>query len=425
MLNLKALFHDRYRVTRCIKVGGMGAVYEVADEATNRRRALKVMLPRIIDDPAFRDRFIQEAKITGGVESDHIVRVSDAGVDAATGMPFLVMDLLRGEELGSMSALRGPLPPADVVLYLSQVALALDKTHTAGIVHRDLKPENLFVTARDDGAPCVKILDFGVAKIAVETPLAQQTAVVGTPLYMAPEQIEGDGAIGPAADIYAVAHVAYTLLVGEPYWMTEARSMANIFLLFKKVLAGLPEASSVRAARRGVPLPRAFDGWFRKVAAPLPSDRPRSATAAAALLADALGVPTPAPLLALQETAPAGSPSSPPAPSFAERSRVLLRRRGWLTPPRGIAVEQAMRREASPWADLKSRRQRRRARRCSKVPGRTRRAPRTSCGSWIHAFDVYTAIEALGGPARCMAGRFAAAHSWRGTGGLTRVSRGS
>src|SRR5262249_23049706 len=153
----------------------------------------------------------QEATITGEIESDHIVRVSDAGIEPESSMPFLVMDLLSGEELGSMVSRRGALPPAEVVLYLSQVALALDKTHAAAIVHRDLKPENLFVTTRDDGTPCVKILDFGVAKVAVASSLAKQTAVVGTPLYMAPEQIRGSRAVGPKADLYALGHVAYTL----------------------------------------------------------------------------------------------------------------------------------------------------------------------------------------------------------------------
>src|SRR5688572_11481512 len=93
------VFHARYRVVRCIKAGGMGAVYEAFDETTRRRRALKVMLPNTIEEPSLRDRFAQEATITGGVESDHIVQVSDAGIDEATNMPFLVMDLLSGEEL--------------------------------------------------------------------------------------------------------------------------------------------------------------------------------------------------------------------------------------------------------------------------------------------------------------------------------------
>src|SRR5205085_11209251 len=133
-------------------------------------------------------------------------------IDDASGAPFLVMELLAGEELGAI-AKRGPMPPAEVVSYLTQAALALDKTHAAGIVHRDLKPANLFVARRDDGSPCVKILDFGIAKVVAKTPpTGQTTQVVGTPLYMAPEQIWSARTIGPRADLYALAHIAYALL---------------------------------------------------------------------------------------------------------------------------------------------------------------------------------------------------------------------
>ncbi|MDI1430814.1 protein kinase domain-containing protein [Polyangium sorediatum] len=284
------LFHGRYRVLRCIKAGGMGAVYEVADEATRRRRALKVMLPGTIEDPVLRERFSQEATITGGIESDHIVQVSDAGIDEGTSMPFLVMDLLTGEELGSMLVRRGAMPPAEVVLYLGQAALALDKTHAANIVHRDLKPENLFVTTRDDGSPCVKILDYGVAKVMVETTFQRRTAIVGTPLYMAPEQVQGDGAIGPRADVYALGHLAYTLLSGEAYWMSEAKSSLSLFVLFKRIMAGPPEPATTRAARRGVRITPPFDAWFSRTTNLEPQKRPERATQAIAELCEALGI---------------------------------------------------------------------------------------------------------------------------------------
>lgn len=288
-----ALFHGRYRVVRRIKAGAMGAVYEVVDETTNSTRAMKVMLPEVVEDPDLRARFALEAKITGGIESDHIVRVSDAGIDAAAGTPFLVMDLLRGEELGAMVKRRGPLPPAEVVTYLFQVALALEKTHAAGIVHRDLKPENLFVTTRDDGTPCVKILDFGIAKMVAQRTQAQATRAIGTPLYMSPEQLRGDGAIGPRADLYAVGHIAYALLVGEPYWMEEGSGAEAIFALLTKVIRGAEEAPSARAARRrGVTLPPAFDAWFQRATAVEPELRFEQVRVAVAALGDALDVPT-------------------------------------------------------------------------------------------------------------------------------------
>jgi diguanylate cyclase (GGDEF)-like protein len=317
------IFHGRYRVVRRIKAGAMGAVYEVVDGVTNRRRALKVMLSSAIESPMMRARFAQEATVTGGIESDHIVHVSDAGIDGGSGMPFLVMDLLQGEELGALAARRGPLPPAEVVLYLSQAALALDKTHAAGIVHRDLKPENLFVTARDDGTPCVKILDFGVAKVRMPADAAQRTALVGTPLYMSPEQVRGDGAIGPGADIHALGHLAYTLLVGTPYWLTEAQTSVSLFVLFNRMLAGPPETPVARAARSRINLPSAFDAWFQRATARDPKDRFPRATAAITDLAEALGAaPADGTVAALVPATPPPSGRTPSSarPRRAERS---------------------------------------------------------------------------------------------------------
>jgi len=336
MLVTGALFHDRYRVVRSIKAGGMGAVFEVHDETTNRRRALKVMHPAVLENSVMRGRFAQEATVTGAIESEHLVQVLDAGVDTTSQLPFLVMELLVGEELGGMVKRRGPLPEAEAVLYLSQVALALDKTHAANIIHRDLKPENLFVTIRDDGRPCVKILDFGVAKVAIATTLAHTTAVVGTPLYMAPEQISGDAGIRAAADIYSLAHVAYTLLVGEAYWRPELLQLPSVYALFGKIIAPeLPEAPTARAARRGVQLPHAFDEWFRKVGAREPKERPERASTAIALLADIfrlpLTSPPPGPHLPLSELPPASQASQasrrvsqrpPPPPPRPSRDRM-------------------------------------------------------------------------------------------------------
>ncbi|KYF77866.1 hypothetical protein BE11_17300 [Sorangium cellulosum] len=293
VLHPGAIFCGRYEVVRCIKAGAMGAVYEVLDTVTHSRRALKVMLPGIVDDPDLRGRFAQEAKITGGVESDHLVRVSDAGIDVASRMPFLVMDLLRGEELGSMLKRRGPLPPAEAVTYLFQVALALEKTHAAGIVHRDLKPENLFVTSRDDGTPCVKILDFGIAKVAAQSSQAKGTVPIGTPLYMSPEQIRGDGDIGPRADLYAFGHIAHAILSGEAYWTAEMKAAPSIFPALSKILDGPLDPPSVRAAWRGVILPPAFDAWFLRATALRPEHRFEGARAAVGSLAEALGLSSP------------------------------------------------------------------------------------------------------------------------------------
>jgi serine/threonine-protein kinase len=284
------VFNGRYEVVCCLRAGGMGTVYEVVHLETRRRRALKVMLPSTVSDPDLRARFKLEATVTAEIDSEHIVEILDAGVDSATGSPFIVMELLKGSDLGAMSE-HGPLPPKEVVSLLSQAALALDKTHAAGIVHRDLKPENLFVTIRDGGAPHLKILDFGIAKVVADRlECAKTTRNLGTPLYMAPEQMSGDRAIGPAADLYALALIAYTLLVGAPYWAEELRASGSVYAFMMKVMRGATESASVRAARAGAALPAAVDRWFSRAIAPRSRDRFPSASALTGALAEALGV---------------------------------------------------------------------------------------------------------------------------------------
>ncbi|WP_437754057.1 protein kinase domain-containing protein [Sorangium sp. So ce1389] len=320
LLQPNTRFRNRYQVLRVIKAGGMGAVYEVMDDVTATRRALKVMLPSLLDSEELRARFALEARITGIIESDHIVRTSDAGVDEETGTPFIVMELLRGEELGSLVKKRGPLPAEDVALYLFQAALALDKTHAANIVHRDLKPDNLFVTVRDDGSPCVKILDFGIAKVIEQHHASTLTRqMLGTPVYMAPEQIRAERNIGPRVDIYALGHVAYAILVGESYWAQEAEVIPSPYLLASELLRGATEPPSTRAARRrSSALPAEFDGWFLKATAVKPEDRFERASVAVSALAAALNVALPrAPrVVLLPDPPPPGAiPSPGPSPT--------------------------------------------------------------------------------------------------------------
>lgn len=289
------VFQGRYCVVRSIKAGGMGAVYEVVDERTRARRALKVMLPATRDEPALRLRFEREAQLLGAVEGDHVVRIFDAGVDEATGIPFLVMELLRGQDLASAIEERGSLPFEEVVLLLSQVALALRVMHAAVVVHRDLKPENVFLTVREDGSPCIKVLDFGLAK-SLAPAGASKTQAMGTPLFMAPEQMEGE--ISPRADLYALGQLAYVMLAGEPYWREEGDAATSLHAFVALVGRGSCEPASERAARRlSVALPAAFDGWFVKATARRARDRFDSATLSVLALAEAFGVEPPTTLL--------------------------------------------------------------------------------------------------------------------------------
>lgn len=312
-LNEGAVFHDQYQIVRRIDSGAMGTVYEVTDRRTKRRRALKVMLARFVDNADVTERFRREATITADVHSEHVVETFDAGVDKTTGLPFLVMELLRGEDLGKIVA-RGPLPAAEIVVLLMQAASALDKMHAAGVIHRDLKPENLFVSRRDDGAPRLKILDFGIAKVIEKAATsATSTRNMGTPVYMSPEQVTGLGTVSVPADLYALGQLAYTMLVGQPYWLEDALAFETVYPLLLRIMEGAVESASARALRnKNVTLPAGFDAWFAKATAKEPEDRFKTAADSILALSEALTVPRPALPSWLMEHSIATSPTLTP-----------------------------------------------------------------------------------------------------------------
>ncbi len=331
-----AVFHAKFEIVRRIDSGAMGTVYEVVDRRTRRRRALKILLARFADNPEVVERFRREATITADVVSEHVVETFDAGVDEATGLPFLVMELLRGEDLGKILA-RGPLPVADVVPLLMQAASALDKMHAAGIIHRDLKPENVFLTRRDDGAPRIKILDFGIAKVIERSaPSATQTRNMGTPVYMSPEQVTGAGAIGPSADLYAVGQLAYTMLTGEAYWLQDALAHETVYPLLLRIMEGVQEPAGERAARtKRVTLPPAFDAWFAKATALAPEDRFTNATDSVLALAASLDVPRPVlPSWAIDPGAATAPTLHPPPDDDDDDEPILL-----VPTPKALPVE--------------------------------------------------------------------------------------
>lgn len=309
------IFATRYRVERWIATGGMGAVYEVTHLETDRRRALKVMHPHLIQSDDMRDRFRREAKVAAQIQSAFIVDVFDAGIDESTKMPFLVMELLQGEELSQCLARVGRFGPEETVNYLWQTALALDKTHRAHIVHRDLKPENLFLHEQEDGPPRIKILDFGIAKLIADASTdGNATRSLGTPLYMAPEQFHSNSSVSPASDIYALGMMAYTMLVGRGYWHEEKSNSQNIFGVIAQLMQGPSEPPSERALRQDVELPPSFDEWFAQATAKKPGERFLSATAAIRGLASALDVAEPgSTTLAMTGGLPKASQPSIPA----------------------------------------------------------------------------------------------------------------
>lgn len=255
-----------FRVVSPLRSGGMGAVYIVEQESVRRARALKVMHGEFVGDSDLVRRFVQEAQIAARIDSDHVVEVITAGFDEQRRLPYLVMELLEGENLAELIARHGRLGWSEANELFAQVCHALGAAHRAGIVHRDVKPENIFVArSRRTNAPFfVKILDFGIAKVIAEARVtSRSTGAVGSPLWMAPEQMERGDRIGPPADVWALGLVAYHALTGVYYWRCGAAD-ANINALLKEVVLDPLAAASVRAAEQGVSngLPPGFDDWF-------------------------------------------------------------------------------------------------------------------------------------------------------------------
>ena len=262
------LFAGHYRVERPLSAGGMGAVYVVTDENTQRRRALKVMLAELALHADARERFRREAQVGASIRSEHVVEVLDAGIDEATNTPYLVMELLEGEDLGALVGRRGALPPGEVVVLFEQLCHALAAAHGVGVVHRDLKPENLFLASsrRSDGCGMLKILDFGIAKVLAEANTGSATQSIGSPMWMAPEQTMTGAPITPATDIWALGLIAFYLLTGRSYWLAASATTREPMQLLREMAYDPLVPASSRARALGVAhlLPADFDPWFER-----------------------------------------------------------------------------------------------------------------------------------------------------------------
>jgi len=290
------VFAGRYRIERLLAEGGMGAVFVAEQEATEMQVALKVLWPHVLSSESAVQRFQTEAKVAARVNSEHIVRVFDAGFDEETRLPFMVMELLAGASLEELIRKSGPRRLEETVLYIGQTALALDKSHRyvgrdgvqRPIVHRDLKPENLFLTHRENGDPIIKVLDFGIAKVLRSNTDVSQD-VKGTPLYMAVEQATGE-LITPQTDIWALGLIAYYLLTGQSYWKSASRTAGSLSALMAEVLSMPLDPPTQRARDLGVQpsFPVAFDAWFHGCVNRHPLERFATAGEAADALSRAL-----------------------------------------------------------------------------------------------------------------------------------------
>jgi serine/threonine-protein kinase len=214
---LPELVGGRYRIGELLGRGGMGAVYAAMDSTRSEPVAIKFLLPDVAAQPGAVDRFEREARAAAGVPSEHVTRVFDVG-KLDSGSPYIVMERLSGEDLGALLERTGSLPVDVAVDYVLQALEAVAEAHLLGIVHRDLKPRNLFLTRRADGAPCIKVLDFGIAKAVAPAgviTMTESVQAIGSPHYAAPEQIRDPANVDARSDVWALGVVLYQLTSGE------------------------------------------------------------------------------------------------------------------------------------------------------------------------------------------------------------------
>ena len=266
-------FQERYRIEERLAIGGMGTVYRASQIAVGRPVAIKILRKEIVHDLRVVARFQQEALAVAGLHHPNTVRIFDFG-QSADGHLFLVMEYLEGESLGDLIDSKAPLEATRVIRIAGQILDALAEAHTNGIIHRDLKPDNIFVTKVGLQPDFVKILDFGIAKLdrgeARKRQLTQTGIVVGSPGYMAPEQVQSLP-LTAQVDIYAVGAVMYEMLCGEPVFSGE-----SAFEIAMKQVNETPRPPRANGADLSGPLVDLVMSFLNKK----PEDRPEGATEA-------------------------------------------------------------------------------------------------------------------------------------------------
>ncbi len=239
------LIGGRYRLIGRIGKGGMGIVYEAEHVGLDKRVAVKFLLDKFTDDREVVERFHREARTASRIGHANIIDVTDVGT-TDDGRPFLVMELLAGQDLARVISEGGPMPAARAVHITRQLLQGLDAAHAKGIVHRDMKPENVFLVHRGEDPDFVKVMDFGISKLIAanesKVRLTATGAVIGTPIYMAPEQVMAQTELDQRVDLYAVGVMLFELLAGRPPFIANS----YLGLVTQHLQAQPPSLASLR-----------------------------------------------------------------------------------------------------------------------------------------------------------------------------------
>ena len=261
-----AVILGKYRLEREVGRGGMGVVFLATHVALEQPVAIKIVLPALAENPIAIQRVLREARCAAQITGDHVVRVMDVG-QLTTGEPFIVMDYVEGEDLARVLSRSERLPLLVAVHWVIEACVAIADAHARGIIHRDLKPGNLFLARLADGRELIKVLDFGISKQlgpGTVNPVTRAGDVLGSPNYMAPEQIRTPLLVDARADLWALGAILLELLTGARAFPGD-----SITAVYTRVLEGEPNLPGPEDAG----LPGEMLGILRRCLAKDPNDR--------------------------------------------------------------------------------------------------------------------------------------------------------